>query len=66
LNIKPSLCFKALKDNPREITEASREAEQITTLVLSYEKEQVKSTNTDPKNINLSCNRLYCLDRERS
>lgn len=45
---------KALKDNPREITEASREAEQITTLVLSYEKEQVKSTNTDPKNINLS------------
>lgn len=45
---------KALKDNPREITEASREAEQITTLVLSYEKEQVKSTNTDPENINLS------------
>ena len=45
---------KALKDNPREITEASRDAELITSLVLSYEKEQVKSTNTEPENFNLS------------
>ena len=45
---------KVIKDNPREITEASRDAEQITRLVLSYEKEQVKSTNKEPKKVNLS------------
>ncbi|SHN92240.1 hypothetical protein BHECKSOX_388 [Bathymodiolus heckerae thiotrophic gill symbiont] len=44
---------KVLKDNPREITEASKDAEKIASLVLSYEKEQVKTTS-EPEKINIS------------
>lgn len=45
--------IKILKDDPLEITKASKDAEQISTLVLSYEKEQVKSTTVESDKTNI-------------
>jgi antirestriction protein ArdC len=39
-----------LKDDPKEILNASKDAEKITKLVLSYENEQTKSKDSELNN----------------